>query len=194
MRRDFFNRSAAVWDEKVAEKDRTKLSSIVRRLSITPGSALLDIGVGTGILTSFLLQQVGTQGKIIAIDFAVEMLRCACQKGFMGNIHFLCADATSLPLRRETCDLVICYSSFPHFPDKPAALRESCRVLKPGGRLVICHTSSRKEINAIHRDIPDVAADMLPDEIEMRQLLIFSGFRNIRVEDGASDYLCSGDK
>jgi cyclopropane fatty-acyl-phospholipid synthase-like methyltransferase len=47
--REFFNRRAATWDEKVAEKDSTRLEKLLARLDIAPGIKVLDVGTGTGV-------------------------------------------------------------------------------------------------------------------------------------------------
>jgi ubiquinone/menaquinone biosynthesis C-methylase UbiE len=97
-------------------------------------------------------------------------------------------------MAEETCDAAVCYSSFPHFQDKPQAISEIYRVLKPGGRLYICHTSSRAAINDIHRQIPAVQHDTIPDEDEMEKLLAGAGFTGIAISDGPDSYLASAGK
>jgi SAM-dependent methyltransferase len=91
-------------------------------------------------------------------------------------------------------DSVVCYSSFPHFSDKPKALAEIHRVLREGGRLVICHTSSRAHINEIHSQLPDVKDDLLPGGNEMRAMLEAAGFGEIIIEDGSESYLAGAMK
>ena len=194
MIKAYFNQKAAIWDETVSERDTTKLERMAQRLNINSGSTLLDVGTGTGALIPFLLSVLGKKGQIIALDFAETMLRIARAKGFNGNIDYLNADVTRIPLRNETFDAVVCYSSFPHFQDKPRALAEMKRVIKSGGRLFICHTSSRTQINQIHRQIPTVANDLIPDNSEMFTMLSTAGFTDIRVEDNSEDYLASASK
>jgi len=122
MTRAYFNHKAAIWDEAISEKDTAKLLGMVKRLNIAPGSAVLDVGTGTGVLLPFLLGEVDEGGSVIALDYAGEMLRKARAKGFDGNADYLCADVASIPLKDEVFDIVVCYSSFPHFRDKLAAL------------------------------------------------------------------------
>ena len=192
--RAYFNGKAAVWDENIAERDTNKLERMSERLKISPGSTVLDVGTGTGVFLPFLLNQLGERGKIIATDIADSMLARARTKGFNGDIDFLQADVASLPLSDRVVDAVVCYSSFPHFQDKPKAINEMKRVLKGGGRLLICHTSSRTEINQVHRQIPVVSNDLLPDGAEMESLLSAAGFTEIKIEDSSDDYLASAEK
>jgi len=188
--REYFNAKAASWDETSSERDMTKLERMAKRLDIKPGSTVLDVGTGTGVFLHSLLSQ---GGRIIALDFAEKMLRRARAKGFNGNIDYLCADVTNIPLGSEIFDVVVCYSSFPHFQDKLGALAEMNRVMKRGGRLLICHTSSRARINEIHRQIPVAENDIIPNEGEMQITLLRAGFIEVRIDDSES-YLASAKK
>jgi len=189
--RAHFNQKAVNWDETSSERDTAKLERMAKRLDIKPGSTVLDVGTGTGVFIPFLLREIGKSGRIIALDFAEKMLRRARAKGFTGNIDYLCADVTNIPLRNEIFDIIVCYSSFPHFPDKLRALTEMKRVIKRGGRLLICHTSSRASINEIHRQIPAVGNDIIPDKNEMQEMLSIAGFVDIEVENDSESYLAS---
>ena len=194
MIRAYFNQRAAIWDETASEQDTTKLKRMARRLNIKPGSTVLDVGTGTGVFIPFLLSKIGKNGQIVALDFAEEMLRQAQAKGCNRNIDYLHADVTNIPLGEEIFDIVICYSSFPHFPNKPRALTEMNRVIKTGGKLFICHTSSRTKINEIHRQIPAVENDLIPDKGEMQIMLSMAGFTSIEIDDDSENYLASARK
>jgi ubiquinone/menaquinone biosynthesis C-methylase UbiE len=194
MTKAYFNQQAHIWDEKIAEKDTAKLEHIAKWLTIETGAVILDVGTGTGVFLPYLLKKAGPLGSIIALDHAEKMLIKANAKCFNGNIHCLCADVSSIPLADGICDAVVCYSSLPHFPDKPEAMREMNRVLKPGGQLFVCHSSSREHINSIHRRLPVVYNDLLPDAIEMTLLLQNAGFSSVKVEDTAEIYLAYGKK
>ena len=194
MIRTYFNQNAADWDETVSERDAAKLERMAQRLNINRGSTVLDVGTGTGVFIPFLLSEVGEEGQIVGLDFAGEMLSKARAKGFRGNIDYFCADVMNIPLDDEVFDAVVCYSSFPHFQDKPKALAEINRVIKTGGKVVICHTSSRAKINEIHRQIPAVRNDTIPNEDEMRIMLLTAGFTDIKIEDEKEDYLTSARK
>jgi ubiquinone/menaquinone biosynthesis C-methylase UbiE len=194
MSRAYFNERADIWDETIAEKDAKKLERMARRLNLQSGATVLDVGTGTGVFLPFLLRVVGRSGRIVALDFAERMLRKARAKGFDRDIAYLQAEVSHIPVRPESFDAIVCYSSFPHFPDKVKALGELRRVIKNGGKLLICHTSSRTQINAIHRQILAVENDMLPDKGEMQRILAAAGFTGIRIEDRSDSYLVSAEK
>ena len=193
MIRAYFNQKAASWDETSSERDTTRLERMAKRLNIKPGSIVLDVGTGTGVFIHFLLREIGKGGRIVALDFAEKMLGRACTKGFNGDIDYLCADVTNIPLGNEIFDIIVCYSCFPHFQDKLRALAEMNRVIKRGGRLLICHTSSRASINEIHRQIPAVENDIIPEGGEMQIILLRAGFTDIKIDDSES-YLASARK
>lgn len=194
MLRSYFNEKAATWDTTIAEKNTTNLQRMAQRLNIKPGSSVLDVGTGTGIFVPFLLNKIGAKGQLVSIDIAEEMLKISRAKDFAGNIKHLHADVVNLPLTEKTFDAIVCYSSFPHFHNKPKALIEMSRALRISGRLYICHTSSRSAINAIHRDLPAVKNDLIPDTMEMHELLSRSGFSEIKIEDRDDSYLASALK
>jgi ubiquinone/menaquinone biosynthesis C-methylase UbiE len=194
MNRSYFNNKADIWDEKIAEKDRVKLNDMTDNLEIEPGATVLDVGTGTGIFVPFLLKVIGPGGKLVCLDSAEKMIEIARKKKFKGNIEYICADIHSTDFENEVFDAVVCYSSFPHFHNKSRALKEINRVLKKGGKLFICHTSSRFDINTIHQQIQEVRNDLIPDKEEMRSLLLSAGFDDIEIHDEASSYFAKAEK
>ncbi len=184
MSKGFFNSRAATWDEKVAEKDVSKLKTMLARLNIKPGATVLDVGTGTGVFVPLLLKKIGRKGNLICLDFAEEMLKIAQAKGFKGNISYLCADIENSRLADKSFDAVVCYSVFPHFGDKLKTLKEINRLLREEGRLFICHTSSRQAINEIHQSIPDVCNHLFPENEDIQKMLSEAGFKDICINDG----------
>jgi len=120
--RAYFNEKAVGWDETVAERDMTKLEHMAKSLDIQPGSAVLDVGTGTGVFVPYLLRKIGRHGRLVTMDFADEMLKRARAKGFNGNIEYLHADVHHIPLGDEVFDTVVCsrslipWCAIPAFP------------------------------------------------------------------------------
>jgi ubiquinone/menaquinone biosynthesis C-methylase UbiE len=194
MSREFFNSRAATWDEKVAEKDVSKLETMLSRLDIRKGDIVLDIGTGTGVFVPYLMSKIGQGGKLVCLDFSEEMLKEAKAKGFKGNIRYLCADIEDSGLPDSSFDAAVCYSVFPHFRDKPRALGEINRLLKPAGRLFICHTSSRQAINKVHRTLPEVCDHVFPENEEMHRMMSEAGFTEIAINESDDHYLACARK
>jgi ubiquinone/menaquinone biosynthesis C-methylase UbiE len=115
-------------------------------------------------------------------------------KNMSDTIDYVCACVRYNPFATETCDAVVCYSSFPHFQNKPGALLEIKRVLKKGGRVFVCHTSSRAQINGVHHQVAELRHDLIPAQDEMRSLLTDAGYDDITVEETDESYFASGRK
>jgi ubiquinone/menaquinone biosynthesis C-methylase UbiE len=193
---EYFDQLAPTWDQELTTREKLKsLSNIVKELDIKPGYYVLDIGSGTGILLPFLIAELGNEGKIIALDFSAEMLCQAKAKNFEPIVDFAQADVFAIPLADNSVDLAMCNSAFPHFDDKARALEEITRVLRNNGRLVICHTMSRKMINQLHQSIGGaVANDLLPDEFQLKGLIKQAGLKVNHFEDGPERYLVIAEK
>lgn len=190
QRQNYFDRLASSWDKEVTPETLECLGNIIKELNINPGSRVLDIGSGTGIILPFLIEAIGGKGRIIALDFSAEMLYQAKAKAFNPVVDFIQSDVTTIPLHDNYVNLAICNSAFPHFSNKSAALKEIARVIKRNGQLVICHTASRDKINQLHQSIGGaVSADLLPDESRLRELTEQAGLAVTRLEDKSEYYL-----
>ncbi len=190
--RDFFDNAAVDWDEHQAPDEIARLRQLLRRLPLQSGAAVLDAGTGTGIIVPLLLERVGEGGRIVGLDLSPGMLAIARAKGFPSCVEFVEGDIQAMPLPNGGFDMAICNATFPHLPDRPQALAELSRVLKPGGWLAICHASGRDEVNRIHQEIGGVVAnDELPDGPEMQQLLARAGLKDISVADEPAYYLAT---
>lgn len=182
----WFNEKAASWDSIATEQTRQRLYRIVQNLNLAPGSRILDVATGTGILIPWLL---AAAGRVTAIDFAPRMIEEA-QKKHPGGVQLLVADVHNLPFADQSFDEVICNSAFPHFTDQARAMGEMARVLAAGGRLTICHPAPRQELNEFHRRLGGVVGnDMLPDTATMQKMARAAGLVQITITDGPEIYL-----
>jgi ubiquinone/menaquinone biosynthesis C-methylase UbiE len=192
---EYFDQLAPTWDEELTPEKLKRLGNIVKELGIKPGHYVLDIGSGTGVLLPFLIAELGSEGKIVALDFSAEMLCQAQAKNFPPIVSFAQADVLAIPLADNSVDLAICNSVFPHFNDKAKALKEIARVLRNNGRVIICHTMSREMINQLHQSIGGVvASDLLPDEFQLRGLIKQAGLKITHFEDSRERYLVIAEK
>lgn len=101
---------------------------------------LLEVPVGTGVLTMPLYQKL-SGADIICLDYSADMMKNAEKRADAMNIHnvsFVQGDVGALPFEDESFDIVLSLNGFHAFPDKDAAFRETCRVLKKGGILCGC--------------------------------------------------------
>ena len=125
--------------------DRSWRRAAVRAARLTSESRVLDLCSGTGDLAIALAKQ-GRPAEVVATDFVPEMLAVAQQKAPSGRvgstaISFSLADAQALPFPDASFDVVTVAFGVRNLPDRAANFSEVHRVLRPGGRYVICEFS-----------------------------------------------------
>ncbi len=112
----------------------------VERLDPQPGWRVLDAGCGTGTTALPAAGRVGPQGRVVAVDFADEMIVRARRKAAardLGNVDFRVADVTGLALPEGAFDAVICSFNLFALPDMVGLARRFHALLRPGGRLAV---------------------------------------------------------
>ncbi len=100
------------------------------------GAVLVDLGCGAGLLAPHLANQVQWAGRgyrHVGVDVTASALAQAAAHG----VSPVRGDVTRVPLADGCADVVVAGEILEHVADLPAALREACRLLRPGGRLVI---------------------------------------------------------
>lgn len=113
--------------------------------AVRPGQQVLDIAGGTGDLARQFARLVGEQGRVVLADINDSMLRVGrdrlIDQGVVGNMDFVQANAECLPFADNTFDCITIAFGLRNVTDKAAALGSMCRVLKPGGRLLVLEFS-----------------------------------------------------
>ncbi|HHY42455.1 MAG TPA: methyltransferase domain-containing protein [Thermoanaerobacterales bacterium] len=191
--REYFNKLADKWDE-ICFHDPAKLKAIVKMAGISEGQKVLDVGTGTGVMLPFIHELVGEKGEIAAIDIAEKMLEVAKQKYHFDNIRFILGDIATTLLPENYYDLIMCYSVFPHFKDKPGIVALMARLLKPKGRLVIAHSQSREAINSLHAKLDVVRKDQLPEAATIEEYMKQAQLVPVLTEDNHEMFVVIGQK
>lgn len=182
------------WDSFV-NHDENKLRSILGQVSLERGEKVLDVGTGTGVMIPYLCEIVGDGGQITAIDISENMIRVAESKFSFGNVTFIAGDVVKADLPEGGFDCVICYSMFPHFSDKKAAVLKLAGYLKKGGSLVIAHSQSRDAINGVHREASEaVRDDELPPAEVIKGYFTHAGLETTAVTDNEDMFVLIGSK
>lgn len=109
---------------------------------------ILDIAAGTGDIALALAKTQPENTKIIGLDFSIPMLKIAqkkiYKKGLSNRIKLSLANALSLPFMSETANAIIIAFGLRNLSDPGRGLIEMCRVIRPGGHLVILEFSNPK--------------------------------------------------
>jgi trans-aconitate methyltransferase len=189
-------------------------SDVVSLLAPQPSERILDLGCGTGHLTS----QIAESGaNVLGVDRSPEMI-AAAQKSYL-NLKFVIADATALPFQSEF-DAVFSNATLHWIHEPERAIRSVWTALHPGGRfvaefggkgnigrmqrafdqvLVDFHLSRPGEINPwYYPSVSEYATLLEQNKFEVRFMTLFdrptaladgeTGMRNW-IEMFASDYL-----
>jgi arsenite methyltransferase len=107
---------------------------------IPDGATVVDIGCGAGTDLLLAARRVGPAGKAIGVDMTEPMRqRAAAGAATCGleQVEIRAGDAMQLPIDDHSVDVVISNGVLNLVPDKPTAVEEIARVLKPGGRVQI---------------------------------------------------------
>lgn len=114
-------------------------------LSPQPGEVALDLAAGTGDLTAALARHVGEDGHVVSSDINAAMLDLGrdrlIDRGIVGNLSWVLADAEKLPFADGSFDAVSIGFGLRNVTDQRAALAEMHRVLRPGGRALVLEFS-----------------------------------------------------
>ncbi len=110
---------------------------IAEMVGVKEGDKILDAGCGLGNSSIFLGKNYNVD--VVGISIVPEHIEEARKNSKeLKNIEFSCADYTSTGFSPETFDIVWALESVCHAGDKPAFLTEAHRVLRKGGKLVVC--------------------------------------------------------
>ena len=155
---------------------------------LKPGETVLDLGSGGGIDVLLSARRVGPAGKAYGLDMTDEMLalaRANQRKAGVQNVEFLKGEIENIPLPDNSVDVIISNCVINLSGDKDKVLRESFRVLKPGGRFAVSDVVVRGEVPAeIRRSIElwvGCVAGALEDT-EYQSKLEAAGFESIGIE------------
>jgi arsenite methyltransferase len=126
------------------------------------GEVVLDLGSGAGADVLLSAGRVGRAGKVYGLDMTDEMLERArenASRAGVTNVEWLKGYIEQIPLADASVDVVISNCVINLSADKPKVIRESFRVLKPGGKFAVS----------------DIVADPEMDEATRRDLTRWTG-------------------
>lgn len=113
---------------------------LVDALAIQPGETLLELSAGPGDVGFEAAPRLGVPGRLICSDFSPEMVEAARRRGAelgLENVDYRVIDAERIDLDAASVDAVLCRFGYMLMADPAAALAETRRVLRPGGRVAL---------------------------------------------------------
>lgn len=203
---------ADVYDQSFSTLAYPATMQMILEARLQPGDRVLDLASGTGADAFTASPMVGPTGRIVGIDIADRMVAVANEKTRargIENCEFHVMDAEELDFKSGTFDAAVSKWGLMYFPDCHRALKETLRVLKPGGRfsaLVLGRQESAKFLTigamaAFKVNPALVGADEGPTAFQfgadgaIEALLNAAGFVNVRSHRFALMISCaSGEK
>jgi ubiquinone/menaquinone biosynthesis C-methylase UbiE len=119
------------------------LRRTLERSHVQPGATVLELGPGTGYFSVDASRIIGPEGRLLCLDIQRPMLVELAERlreAGATNADLLLGDATRLPLADDSVDTAYLVTVLGEIPDRPQALAELRRVLRPGGVLSITET------------------------------------------------------
>ena len=186
---------AYIWDISQAVGNR-----LVQLLDPAAGATVLELAAGPGDTGFEAAQQIGPAGRLISTDVAPEMVAAAEDRGRqlgLANVEYRVVDGQAIDLPDASVDGVLCRWGYMLMPDPARALRESCRVLAPKGRLAFAIWAEADAnpwgtavgrallaLELIEQPDPDAPGPFrLGDADRVRRLVTDAGFSEPDVED-----------
>jgi ubiquinone/menaquinone biosynthesis C-methylase UbiE len=167
--------------------------ALVDLASPRPGETVADIGCGAGPAARRAAERIGRAGRVIGIDSdpgTLEVARSLPAAGAPVEWHE--ASAYALPLENASVDVAVCAQTLQFLDDRPRALSEMRRVLKPGGRAAASLWCDLKDsayfqalIHAVEAHIGPApalkAAFALSSAGEISALFSGAGFQSVKI-------------
>jgi SAM-dependent methyltransferase len=180
-------------DEKGLIPEKAALASLgcgnpTALIDLQSGQIVLDLGSGGGIDVLLSARRVGLTGKAYGLDMTDEMLALAREnqrQAGVTNVEFLKGEIENIPLPDNSVDVIISNCVINLSADKDRVLRESFRVLKPGGRFAVSDVVVRGSVpDAVRQSmmlwVGCIAGAL--DQDDYRSKLVAAGFANVTFE------------
>ena len=114
-------------------------SRAVECLRLKPGDCVVELGCGTGLNFPLLIEQIGSQGRVIGVDLSTEMLACArerAERAGWSNVELIQSDIATYDIPQGV-NGVLSTGAFGFVPAYDRVIKRALHALAPRGRLVI---------------------------------------------------------
>ena len=113
-------------------------ADMLARVELRAGERVVDVACGTGLVSFAAAAAVGAGGRVLGVDISGAMVDAAQRRADalgVGQAAFSRMDAEALDLADADFDVGLCGLGLMYVPDPALAVRELCRVVRPGGRI-----------------------------------------------------------
>ena len=194
------------WRAQLAENLSPVRTWLIRELAPRPGDTVLELCAGPGETGFAAAEIVGERGRLLSTDFSPEMVEMARRRGAelgLRNVDYRVIDAERIELDTNSVDGVLCQSGYMLVADPAAALSETRRVLRPGGRVALsvwgepernpwASIAGRFLVERGHMSPPEPGAPgafSMASEERTRELLEGAGFSAVRTAEVAVQWV-----
>jgi ubiquinone/menaquinone biosynthesis C-methylase UbiE len=177
-----YDRISRYYDYLTGVFERKYTEMALKRLSVSEGETVLEIGFGTGHCLKQIAESVGTKGKAYGIDISSGMNQITKRRlekaGLEDRVKLICGDAVSLTFDDSTFDAVFMSFTLELFdtPEIPKMLEQIRRVLKPDGRLVVA-SMSKENGKSIFLRLYEWAHNKWPKYVDCRPIYVERSLR-----------------
>jgi len=188
------------WRARIEEATAPVREWMIEGLAARAGDTVLELAAGAGDTGFDAAEIVGERGRMVCTDVSPEMVAVARRRGAergLRNVEYRVMDAEGIALETDSVDGVLCRFGFMLMADPAAALAQTRRVLRPGGRLALgvwgapernpwISILGRTLVEGGHVPPPEPAS---PNPFSMahadgtRALLAGAGFTSVRTEE-----------
>ena len=178
-----YDRMSRWYDLLAGPSERKYRHAGLRKLGVTKGESVLEIGFGTGHCILALARAVGDAGRVYGIDISEGMLNIASARvrasRLEHRVNLKQGDGAKLPF--ESCFLDAIFMSFTlelfDTPEIPLVLQEGWRVLRKPGRICVV-AMSQKETSNLPVRLYRWAHERFPHTVDCRPILIQEALAN----------------
>jgi SAM-dependent methyltransferase len=200
--RDSWDSAAGGWEKRREDFQRAAEPVsrwLIEHLDLEDGETVLELAAGPGDTGFMAAKAIGPMGTLISSDSSPEMVEVARRRATelgIGNADFRVLEAEWIDLSAASVDAVVCRFGYMLLADPEAALRDTRRVLRSGGRLTLAAwddpqvnpmitsmTAVLVELGHLDPPVPDTPGPFrfaVPGRIQ--ELLETAGFEDIEVD------------